>query len=76
MLAVWLTEISNPPMHMRHIFRSLGMRYTMAYEISEIAYLCLYIYGRAIYILPIDYVTMICKENSVIIKITCAALTL
>jgi len=76
MLAVWLTEISNPPMHMRHIFRSMGKRYTMAYEISEILYITLYIYGRAICVLPIGYLTFICPENSVLIKISCAALTL
>ena len=37
--AIFLTEISNPAMHIRVILRLLGLRYTKAYETSEITYM-------------------------------------
>ena len=36
---IFLTEISNPAMHVRVILRLLGLRYTQAYETSEITYM-------------------------------------
>lgn len=38
--SLFLTEISNPPMHLRVIFKHLGLRYTKAYESAEIIYIC------------------------------------
>lgn len=42
--ALFLTEISNPSMHMRNMLRLLGFRYTKAYETSEWSYM-----GKIIY---------------------------
>ena len=36
---IFLTEISNPAMHVRVILRLLGLRYTQAYETTEISYM-------------------------------------
>lgn len=75
MLAVYITEISNPSMTGRHILRLSGRRYTLAYEICEISFLALYIYGRAITSWPIIYHTMICNKNHIWFKLTCIGLT-
>ena len=45
--ALFLTEISNPSMHIRNILRLLGFRYTKAYETAEVSYM------RKSFILPI-----------------------
>ena len=37
--AIFLTEISNPSMHVRVILRLIGLRYTQAYETCEISYM-------------------------------------
>lgn len=39
-VGLFLAEISNCPMHMRKILRSLGMRYTKSHEILEYLYFC------------------------------------
>jgi hypothetical protein len=36
---LFLTEISNPAMHVRVILRLIGLRYTKAYETAEITYM-------------------------------------
>lgn len=43
---LFISEISNPCMHIRIIIKHLGMRYTKLYECLEISYILLYIYGR------------------------------
>ena len=40
--AIFLTEISNPAMHSRMVLKHLGLRYTKAYELSEITYMSNY----------------------------------
>jgi hypothetical protein len=37
--ALFLTEISNPSMHMRNMLRLLGFRYTKSYETAEVSYM-------------------------------------
>ena len=46
MLALFMTEISNPIMHGRHMLRISGRRYTKAYDLSEIIFIGLYCYAR------------------------------
>ena len=60
LMAIFISEISNPPMTMRHLFRLTGRRYTKGYEVAEISFICLYVYGRIIAGIPIIYQTMIC----------------
>lgn len=38
--ALFLTEISNPCMHVRVVLKHLGLRYTKAYETAELSYIC------------------------------------
>ena len=55
MLAIFLSEISNPMMHIRQILRISGRRYTKAYEITEVTFISLYFYARFIAIGPVVY---------------------
>lgn len=74
MLAVYLTEISNPSMTLRHILRLSGRRYTKAYEFCEISFLALYTYGRALSGWPIIWRTLSCSSNHLWFKFTCVGL--
>ncbi len=38
--AEFVSEISNPAMHVRMILKHLGLRYTKAYELAELVYMC------------------------------------
>ena len=60
MIAIFISEISNPPMHLRHMLRMRGKRYTLAYEICEIMFIFLYIYGRLVTGIPIIIKTISC----------------
>jgi hypothetical protein len=37
--ATFVSEISNPAMHVRVVLKILGLRYTKAYETSELTYM-------------------------------------
>jgi hypothetical protein len=43
--ALFVTEISNPTMHARLVLKHLGKRYTKAYEVSELSYICKFHYS-------------------------------
>ena len=55
LMAIFISEISNPPMTMRHMLRLTGRRYTKGYEVAEVSFICLYFYGRFIAGTPIVY---------------------
>jgi len=74
MMALFSSEISNPPMHMRHIMRLTGRRYTKAYELSEITFILLYFFGRIVIAFPIAYSNLVCPVNHMIFKLTCVGL--
>ena len=76
MLAVYMTEISNPSMTTRHLLRLSGRRYTFAYEVAEISFLAFYIWGRAISCWGTIYRTLTCSHNHLFFKITCVGLTM
>jgi hypothetical protein len=40
--ALFLTEISNPAMHVRMVLKHLGLRYSKSYELAELTYICKY----------------------------------
>jgi hypothetical protein len=46
--AMFVAEISNPPMHFRAILRQVGLRYSQLYEIMELTFLILYMFGRIV----------------------------
>lgn len=76
MLAVFMTEISNPSMTSRHLLRLSGRRYTFAYELCEISFLMLYTWGRALSGVMTIYRTMTCPANHIFFKLTCVGLTI
>lgn len=43
---MYITEVSNPVMHLRLISRNFGYRHTKLYESCEFSYILLYIYYR------------------------------
>ena len=74
MQAIFLTEVSNPAMHIRHLLRLSGRLHTKAYEFIELCFISLYIYARFFAIGPIIYKTQICPSNHILIKLVCSAL--
>lgn len=72
--ALFVSEISNPAMHVRMVLKHLNLRYSKAYECSELTYILLYIYGRMILGLPILYKTISCDANPIIQKFFGSAL--
>jgi hypothetical protein len=76
MQAIFLTELSNPPMHVRHLLRLSGRTYTKAYEFVELIFICLYVYARFIAIGPIIYKTLMCQSNHIMVKLCCIGLFL
>jgi len=63
-VGLYLSEISNPSMHLRIILRNLGLRHTKLYNRLEMSYIGLYIYGRLYIGAPHIFKTAI-SENSV-----------
>jgi hypothetical protein len=74
MLAIFLSEISNPPMHLRQMLRLTGRRYTKSYEAVEIMFIMMYCYARFVAIGPIAIQTITCESNHLFLKISCAGL--
>jgi len=74
--ALYLSEVSNPIMHVRVVLKHLGLRYTKAYEISELSYIMLFIYGRIVLGIPVLIKTWMCSHNNLLIKIAGAAILL
>ena len=76
MMAIFISEVSNPPMTLRHILRLSGFRNTKIYEVSEVSFILLYIYARLLAGTPIVYQTLICPSNHLLIKGACLGLIL
>ena len=74
MMALFSSEISNPPMHVRQMMRLTGRRYTKTYEASEISFILLYLFGRIFTAVPIAYSNLVCPVNHIIFKLTCVGL--
>jgi len=75
-IALFVTEVSNPPMHFRVILRMAGMRYTRAYEIAEYMYFALFFLGRMIVGHPIVYSILMCGPMNILSKIFAAGILL
>ena len=74
MQAIFLTELSNPAMHTRHLLRLSGRTYTKLYEFTELIFISLYVFARFIAIGPIMLKTQICQSNHILIKLCCIGL--
>ena len=67
-MGMYIAEISNSFMHVRCILRHYGMRYTKAYECSEITFMLLYFYGRIILGASVVWSVCDCQHNSLLVK--------
>ena len=80
--ALFLTEISNPAMHIRVVLKHMGLRYTKAYESAELAYMCknstlpliidylvLYIFGRILLGIPVLYRVWSCEQTHIMVRL-------
>ena len=74
MLALFFTEVSNPLMTYRHILRNTGRRHTLAYEVSEVGFIFIYIAFRLFAIIPIVYDTLTCNQIHLLQKSSCVGL--
>lgn len=74
MHALFLTELSNPAMHFRHLLRLSGRIHTKAYELCELTFISLYFYARFIAVGPTIYKTQICGLNHPLVKVSCLVL--
>lgn len=73
---LFVTEISNPIMHVRMVIKHLGMRYTKAYEFAEISYILLFIYGRIILGTSVVIKTTLCSENNYLVRLSAIGIVL
>ena len=73
---MFLTEISNPPMHARCILKHYGLRYTYAYELMEGIFLIAYVFARLISGPYVTYSALACPHNHIVTKLGCIGLFL
>lgn len=66
--ALFVSEISNPAMHVRMILKHLNKRYTKAYECAELTYIMFYTFGRLFLGVSVLIRTITCPSNHIIIK--------
>mgnify|MGYP001567766370 CR=1 FL=1 len=71
---IFISEVSNPFMHARIILKHFELRYTKAYEFSEICYIILFIFGRIIIGTGVVLRTITCSENNLFVRLTCLGL--
>ncbi len=57
---LFVAEVSNPAMHSRVLLRSVGKRYTRAYELAEYCYFVMYFFGRVLAGHPVVFNTVTC----------------
>ena len=67
--ATFVLEFSNPVMHARMIIKNFGLRYTKLYEVLEISYILMYIYGRIIMGTRVVIDTLTCSQNNLVCKL-------
>jgi len=74
--ALFVAEVSNPIMHVRMVLKHMGLRHTKAYEVAELAYIMLFIYGRVLLGTPVMIKTIMCSQNNILIKLSGASVLL
>lgn len=67
--AMFISEVSNPPMHMRMVLRHLGLRYSKSYELSELLYICTYSFSRVFLGIHNGYNMILCEHVTIVIKV-------
>lgn len=76
MMGMYIGEISNTLMHIRVILKHFGLRYTKAYETSEIGFILLYIYGRFLLGPSIVWQNCMCVHNHIVVKVGSVGITI
>lgn len=71
---MFIGEVSNPFMHIRMILKRLSLRYTVAFEACELAFMVLYTSGRAGVATPIFYYICMCEHMHWILKVSMGVL--
>ena len=62
-MAIFVAESSNPPIHLRNILKHYGLRYTKSYEVLEISFLLIYVLNRSINGIQLTYFVCTCPAN-------------
>ena len=62
-MAIFVAESSNPPMHLRNILKHYGLRHTKSYEFLEISFLLIYVLNRSINGIQLTYLVYTCSQN-------------
>ena len=73
-MGLYVSEVSNTCMHIRSILKHYGLRYTKSYELMEISFILLYIYGRILLGPALLWSTTMCSHNHFMIRICAVAL--
>ena len=73
-MGMFVAEVSNPTMHARLIMRQYGLRYTKMYELTEILFLIIYIFGRVLLGMRLTMNTCLCQHNAFIVKLCSAGI--
>ena len=61
-------------MHVRLILKNMGLRYTKMYELLEITYIVLYMYGRLFVGTSVMIKTIMCTQNPYFVQIAAVGL--
>ena len=70
-MGLFVSEVSNPSMHVRILLRHMGKRYTKAYEVAEYIYFGSFFVGRIIIGHPVVYDTVVCAEMNILARFVC-----
>eukprot|EP00356_Strombidium_inclinatum_P001471 CAMPEP_0170509402 /NCGR_PEP_ID=MMETSP0208-20121228/65198_1 /TAXON_ID=197538 /ORGANISM="Strombidium inclinatum, Strain S3" /LENGTH=184 /DNA_ID=CAMNT_0010792761 /DNA_START=498 /DNA_END=1052 /DNA_ORIENTATION=- len=70
----YIAEVSNTCMHARVILRHYGLRYTRAYEVTEITFIMLYIYARILAGPSVVWSTVACSKNNLLVRLVAVGL--
>jgi len=74
LMGLFLAEVSNFPMHLRVVLRTLKMRYTKLYELAECMYIVTYIIARGIFITLLVITATPVSATPIMIRFTCIGL--
>jgi hypothetical protein len=66
---IFVSEVSNPCMHLRVLLQSVNLRYTKSYERLEYSFIILYIWGRVYIGSNINFTSVMTPESSIFIKV-------
>ena len=72
--AAFAAEVSNPPMHLRGMLRSLNKRYTKLYDTCQMTYFISFFFARIFVGQYFVYKTLICESDPIVTKMCALAI--